>query len=97
VDLATPAQLQAAHEALKVLAKGWWHNAANVWIVFSEAGHGEVRNVTSEAVRQAGGTARVLVLKLPDNKSDRHWASVGLKDEANDWLWRTYFGSEPPK
>ena len=96
VDQATSAQLESVHVAMKALAGNWWHNAANVWIVMSDQEHGVVRDKAVEAVRAKKGIPRVLVLRLPTENSDRHWAATGLAENGNDWLWRTYFGQEPP-
>ena len=74
-DRATPAQINAIQELVKERAKGWWHRFDQLWLVGGPLTARQWRDAV-KPLMLAGG-ASVLVLKLPQNFSERDWAFFG--------------------
>jgi len=81
---------EVAHALIKEKSSGWWHNMPNVWIA---GGHNASywRDELKPIV--AGTSATILVMRLPSELPQRHWAFFGPKaEEKTLWLKETYSG-----
>lgn len=59
----------------------WAHPMANIWIVKSSFGAGEIRDGFKKRINEAD---RVLVIEASKN----HWATKNISKEVTDWMRR---------
>ncbi|HEU4462581.1 MAG TPA: hypothetical protein VFR75_08310 [Solirubrobacterales bacterium] len=86
---------EAVQEIVKTHATRWSHHLPDVWIAGGHD-HKYWANLISPVL--ALSDAGLLVLKLPNEKGKRMFATRGNNpDRMLDWLWSTYHGKERPK
>jgi hypothetical protein len=78
-DLQRPGQnYPELFDAIKSVGTTWWHCLESVWLVKTTLASAQVR----EQLRlHIDANDKILVAALAGN-----WASLGLKQECNDWL-----------
>jgi hypothetical protein len=79
-------QLVVVHQVVKTHSNAWWHNFADVWIV---NGGPSRRWVDLISPVLQGTKARVLVMALPNNLSERDYSALITPGEAS-WLTSEY-------
>jgi len=91
---ASDEQRERVQALVKEHANGWWHHMPDAWIAGGND-HKFWGNTMAPVV--AGTSARVLVLRLPDEESERMFAQRGTVPRGSlDWLWKTYHGRPRP-
>ena len=91
---ATDTQREQVQTLVKEHANGWWHHVPDAWIV---GGHDHKFWANTVGPILSGTAARLLVLELPHETSQRMFAQRGRASRSSlDWLWKTYYGRPRP-